>query len=189
MNGSRRSVPGTVRYQRVKIPGLRVRDRRQLASSTSPTSAIVISLVAVLVVPRQTSHALLDITCRRLVEKQRRLATSKDRRYATVMADHDLAIAPLLERESAWPRHDPSVALAVCAGYPSNAPESCVEDRPGIAGSITAGTGVAGSSCVCIPPPRSHRCPRSPWAGPILEPGARLADPLRTRTGGRHRPS
>ena len=59
----------------------------------------MISLVAVLVVPRQTSHSLLDITCRRLVEKQRRLATSKDRRYATVMADHDLAIASRLERE------------------------------------------------------------------------------------------
>jgi len=91
--------------------------RRQSASSISPTSATVISLVAVLVVPRQTSHSLLDITCRRLVEKHRCLATSKDRRDPPVMADHDLAIAPLLERESAWPRHESSVALAVGARY------------------------------------------------------------------------
>jgi hypothetical protein len=87
---------------------------RRRGSSPSPTCAIVtIALVAVLVVPCQASHPLLDISGHRLVEKQRRLATSKDRGDATVMADHDLAIAPLLEGKSAWPRHDFSVALAV----------------------------------------------------------------------------
>jgi hypothetical protein len=94
----------------------------RVSSPSRMCATVTLALVAVLVVPCQAGHSLLEITARRLVEKQRRLATSKDRGYATVMTDHDLAIAPLLEGESARPRHDFSVPLAASSRWPSNAP-------------------------------------------------------------------